>query len=126
MKTFMFIDDERMPSDVTWAEWRFYSFDGVYEGKEYYENVVILRNSHEVLKWVNWNGFPDAVSFDHDLGDDQPTGYDIIKSLVEFDMEVFGKLIKEHHKFYVHSKNPVGAKNIADYVENYRKHKGFS
>ena len=53
----------------------------------------------------------EAMSFDHDLGEGEPTGYDIIKWLADQCVS------RETRKFwpkriYVHSANPVGAQNI--------------
>ncbi|WP_371131695.1 cyclic-phosphate processing receiver domain-containing protein [Sulfuricurvum sp.] len=47
-----------------------------------------------------------------------PSGYDFAKWLVEMDMD--GKIhIPEDFYFTVHSANPVGAKNIQEYLRNY-------
>lgn len=117
----LFIDDERMPADVTWVDigagpWN------------------IVRSYDEAVAWVNDNGFPDVVSFDHDLGYEQfdttdtglivvtdareaASGYDFAKWLVEYDMN--NGAMPDHFTFTVHSMNPVGAKNIRSFLNNY-------
>lgn len=122
MKKYLFLDDERMPEDVTWlliggvghlgADWK------------------IVRSLQEAKEWVLKNGFPDVISFDHDLGDihyvgdysDGNTGYDFAKWLVEFDLD--NDAMPKSFKFTVHSKNPTGAENIRRLMENYLRVKG--
>lgn len=94
----MFIDDERFPPD---------------NGK----NWFICRNMMEVKQLIRIKGFPVFCSFDHDLGENEPTGYDIVKWMVECDMN--NSIIPYEFTFYVHSQNPVGAKNIREYLNNY-------
>ena len=95
----MFLDDERYPVDDNW---------------------VIVRNKCEVLKAISDRGMPSFISFDHDLGENEPTGYDIVKALVELDMDGEHKF-PEGFSWYVHSQNPVGALNIDSYLSNYYK-----
>ena len=96
----LFIDDERFPPEQTQkGDW------------------VIARTQDEVKKIISERGFPDFISFDHDLGDEQPTGYDIAKYLVELDMD--NAVIPDNFSFYVHSQNPIGAKNIQSYLDSY-------
>ena len=73
-------------------------------------------------------GMPNFISFDHDLGKNEPTGYDIAKWLVEVDMGRNKKILDRaafhpDFDFYVHSKNPVGKANIEAYLNNYFKMK---
>jgi hypothetical protein len=121
MVKYLFLDDERNPKDVTWvliggvgcwgADWQ------------------IVRSFEEAKAWVTKNGFPDVISFDHDLGEahyamdysDGQTGYDFAKWLVELDMNT-NTMPKDFH-FTVHSKNPIGAEYIRSYLENYIRQK---
>lgn len=110
---FLFIDDERDLADVTWVNytratnpWR------------------VARNLQQVLELIDQHGMPLYVSFDHDLGDGEPTGFDIAKLLVDGDMD------EDHRRhfppgfdFVVHSQNPVGAENIRKYLDNYLEFK---
>jgi len=112
MKKYLFLDDERMPGDVTWVR---------------IPNVRwnIVRSYDEAVLWVLENGFPNAISFDHDLGinhyageyNDGKTGYNFAKWLVEFDMDT--QSMPDDFSFTVHSMNPTGAENIRKLLNNY-------
>lgn len=107
----LFIDDERYPYNVTWADPEFYK---VFPW-------VIARDITEVKNLVAAHGsLPNIISFDHDLGDHTPSGYDIAKWLVEMD---FGNNLSfpTDFKFFVHSMNPIGKENIHRYLQNYFK-----
>lgn len=93
----MFIDDERMPVNPT---------------------DIICRTMEDVIYVVTTYGMPKYISFDHDLGEDKPTGYDIAKWLVECDMDEEYKF-PDDFDFGVHSQNPIGKKNIEQYMNNY-------
>ena len=118
----LFLDDLRMPKNVTWInlpnhEW------------------TIVR-SYKEFRDIIWNkGIPNFVTYDHDLSDDhyghglrgdeipydsytEKTGYDFCKFLCN---ECF-KLDKNHPSFTVHSMNPVGKKNIEQYIGKYNEY----
>lgn len=102
----MFLDDERFPPQKNqMGEW------------------VIVRTLDEVKNCVNKMGFPSFVLFDHDLGDNQPTGMDVAKWLVEWDMD--HEDMPADFDFYVHSQNLVGVRNIQSYLAGYFKIKGI-
>jgi len=102
----LFIDDERFPPQKNQVgEW------------------VIGRTMAEVKAIILEKGFPAFVSFDHDLGDNEPTGYDIAKWMVDYDMA--NNIIPENFAFYVHSQNPIGARNIQIYLDSYLKIKNI-
>lgn len=61
--------------------------------------------------------FLSFVSFDHDLGENDGTGMDCAKFLVEFDMK--HPILSSDFTFYVHSQNPVGKENIEKYLNGY-------
>ncbi len=96
----LFLDDIRLPVDDDW---------------------VIVRNFAAATNYVMKNGYPSEVSFDHDLGDHEPTGYAFAKWLVERDLD-FGDM-PANFKFTVHSANPVGAENIQRLLDNYLDYK---
>lgn len=109
----LFIDDERDPIDVKWLTWE---DQLLYREGEW----IIARNWAEVLEIVVSLGFPKMISFDHDLGDGQLTGYEIVKRLCEMVMD--GVQMPKNFCFRVHSKNPVGGENIRRYMDNFLKH----
>ena len=119
---YLFLDDERMPRDVKWL-----LIGGV---GSWGADWQIVRSFDEAIKWVQDNGFPDVISFDHDLGlmhyandySDGKTGYDFAKWLVEYDMDT--NTMPGTFSFTVHSKNPQGTINIEKLLDNYIRFKG--
>ena len=111
----MFIDDERNPADATWAAWHNDYANG-------FVDFVVVRNKMQVIQAIfdHDKVAPNFVSFDHDLGDGEPTGYDIARWIVDGDMDKIIS-IPSGFEFYVHSQNPVGKKNIEAYLNNYLK-----
>lgn len=130
----LFLDDERNPDTVTWAE---FPRD---------ELTFIVRNYEAFVKQVTISGLPMFVCFDHDLADQHyeamlreankdpvsllngiadygpiKTGYDCAKWLVEY----CEKNNKKFPKYVVHSMNPVGRERIISYIENSKKHLGI-
>lgn len=137
----LFLDDERLPGDVTWVR---------------LPNVPwqLVRNYDEFVETVLEHGLPEFVTFDHDLADahyaamleenessgpfkfwmpgdeenpgmnlsfdygTEKTGYDCAKWLVEHCMDNGLK----YPAYEVHSMNPVGAERIRSYIENAKKH----
>lgn len=99
----LFVDDERFPSS-----------------KEY--DMIIARTMDEVKNLVSDLGMPSFVSFDHDLGDNEPTGYDIAKWMVDVDLSG-AYTFPDDFDFYVHSQNPIGKRNIEEYLGSYLKFK---
>lgn len=107
------------------------------------EQWDIVRNYNEFVDYIQTNGLPDFISFDHDLADThytpehlwedyeaskawqdaqvhiEKTGYECAKWLVEYCMD--------HEKslpdYYSHSMNPVGRDNILGTLNNFNKYK---
>lgn len=139
----LFLDDERMPSQVTWVKIPYVVWE-------------VVRNYDEFVETITSHGVPKFVTFDHDLADEhykvmsqevaahdkkftfwmpgddeefeglnmtfdygsEKTGYDCAKWLVDYCADN-GKKFPEYQ---VHSMNPVGSKRIRDYIENAKKH----
>lgn len=102
----IFLDDERIPSDNTYEQW---------------DNCLfVVRSVEDAVKIVESKGFPDCVYFDHDLGENQKTGYDFARYLVEYDLDT--KTMPNHFNYFVHSQNPCGAQNIIHLMDNYILH----
>ena len=122
---YLFLDDIRLPTDVTWMY--------IGTGKAFHESRgapwSIVRSYTDAVEWVTTNGFPDVISFDHDLGLDhyagnfttEKSGYDFAKWLVEYDMDT--KTMPANFSFTVHSMNPEGARNIQMLLDNYIRFK---
>lgn len=113
----LFIDDERNLKDVFWADWHI---------REKYRNEewTIARNLFDAADAIKAKGsMPSFISFDHDLGSGQPTGYDIAHHLVQLDMSEQPYNLPDDFSFYVHSRNPVGKENIEKLLSNYLQYK---
>lgn len=95
----LFIDDERDPVGDDWTICRSYS-----------ETIRTLTANKDC---------PQYISFDHDLGPEEMTGYDIAKWIVNFDIKRAGTYIPFDFDWYVHSQNPVGRDNINGLLSNY-------
>ena len=96
----LFLDDERHPpADAT--IWR------------------IARTVQQAITYMEENGCPPFISFDHDLGENQPTGFDLAKWMVERDLDSQGQFFADGFQYYVHSQNPVGVQNIKGLLDNY-------
>jgi hypothetical protein len=133
---YLFLDDIRDPKDVFK-----YTNDPMYDQQTF----VIVRNYDEFVNYINTNGIPYFISFDHDLGKDQyapleiqknydswedwmnrqefteKTGYDCAKFLVEFCEKNNVSL----PFYYCHSMNPVGKQRIEDLLNNYNEQKSI-
>jgi len=83
---------------------------------------VIARSFTEAVNVVIMLGVPEHLSFDHDLGEDTPTGHDFAKWLIEQDLDNT-HVFPEGFTFYVHSANPPGRINIQSLMESYLRTK---
>lgn len=134
MKYNLFLDDERLPDTVaryaSSAELR-----KLYGNKEW----VIVRNYPDFVSYIEKNGIPGLISFDHDLAEkmylkhlangemkynatdfEDPhnrTGYHCAKWLIDYCMDT-KRILPE---ILVHSMNPVGKENIVSLFNSYKK-----
>lgn len=139
MSYYLFLDDERSPSQVVWVAIP--------------QNVVweVARNYDQFVDIVNTRGIPKYVTFDHDLAEEhyqtmlkevehftafrpdneggmnvtfsygsEKTGYECAKWLV--DQCIFNGV--PFPEYEVHSMNPVGGARIEAYIANAKKHAG--
>lgn len=113
-KTLLWIDDIRDPHTGDWI--RKYSPIGVNV------NVVWVKSYNDCVEWITKNGLPDAICFDHDLGDihskQEKTGYDCAKWIADYCMDNNLK----YPPYNIQSDNGPGRENIHKYIENYKKH----
>lgn len=101
----LFLDDERMPDQVTWVNIH-------HDDRPW----VIVRNVEDFKRCVMARGLPDYVSFDHDLQDwhyagnylDEKTGLDAAKWLIEY---CRSRQIPRP-AYAIHSMSPVGRYRI--------------
>lgn len=105
MRWKLFLDDERYPIGNDWT---------------------IARNYNDAVWYVTNYGLPYHISFDHDLAYDhyvigkphEYTGYDFAKWLVNYIMDN-DLTLPEGFSFFVHSQNPIGAKNIQSLMDKF-------
>ena len=81
----------------------------------------VCRNMKEAVDMVITYGFPMYISFDHDLGDGIPTGFDFAKWLIEHDLDT--GTMPADFSFNVHSANPSGAANIQGLLDHYLEYR---
>ena len=113
MKKLLFLDDIRMP------------LDGSINAKSreinpdiYKLEWIVVRNYFQFVEWITENGLPDAISFDHDLGEaDERTGMDCAKWLVNYCLDNNLSL----PQWAVHSANPAGYDNIKGLFLSFEK-----
>jgi hypothetical protein len=127
MRTALYLDDKRTPTETIPG----------------YHPWNLVRNYDEFEEWIVRNGVPDLISFDHDLAEEhiddyfkqfaekgfqipkyedykEKTGIDCANFLVEYCQKMNVNL----KQCSVHSHNPVGAKNIQDFLNGFKKHMG--
>lgn len=121
IKKLLWLDDIRNPLEGDWL---------VFSPLTRPYDVFWVKSYLEFIDWVNTNGLPDGVCFDHDLADnttlidwsdlnnEEKTGYDVAKWLVDYCVDNNKKL----PLFNIQSANRVGSENIRAYLNNAKKH----
>jgi len=72
---------------------------------------VIARSLDEVKEICGEKGKPSHVSFDHDMGEGEPDGVEIVEWLID------NNYIPDN-SWNVHSANPIGSKNIKNKIKS--------
>ncbi len=109
----------------------------------------VVRNYDQFVRWIQENGVPDYISFDHDLADEhmqdyynnqargnhqiqyntfkEKTGVDCLMFLIDRAQARESNRLKPEFPSHisVHSANSVGARNIHSLASNFAKHMGF-
>jgi len=119
----IFLDDIRVPTDVTWANIPVDQHYSVVRSYKEFVDLITLRR--EVPKYVCYDHDLADIHYGHGLNNDdipydsykEKTGYDAAKWLVNYCME---RGIK-HPPYVVHSMNPIGKYNIESYIDSYNK-----
>lgn len=99
----IFLDDERLPPKSSKFTW------------------IVVRNTLRAKELIVSNAELSRISFDHDLGENEPTGFDLAKWLVEYDLD--NNILNSDFLFTVHSMNPIGSKNIRELLNSYLRYK---
>lgn len=101
-KKLLWLDDYRDPysSEIDWLV-----FSPIGRDCEIYW----AKNYNMFVDYIKEKGLPDAICFDHDLGDEtEKTGFDCAKWLVEYCLDNNLPI----PEFNCQSANPVGRENI--------------
>lgn len=127
----LWLDDMRDPMKDDWLVFSPISRNGISE-------VIWVKSYQEFVNWINENGLPDGICFDHDLGKDvsierikhgmskcksrymrriERSGFDACKWLVEYCMDNDKPL----PLYNIQSANEVGKANIDSYLKSYLK-----
>ena len=98
----VFIDDERFPKTdcPVGSFW------------------VICRNKKDFENFIAMYGLPQYISFDHDLGENEPTGKDIANYIVELWLDEKVDFSTKFN-YNVHSANNIGRDNIQGLLDNF-------
>ena len=128
---FLFLDDIREPKDAFE-----YTKQTMFVDKDWH----VVRNYNEFVQWIESNGMPSFISFDHDLADThytpehlwtdydkskewqdkqvhkEKTGYECAMWLVDFCIDNNLQL----PKYYCHSMNPVGKDKIVSLLRSFQ------
>ena len=133
MKKLLWLDDVRNP--FVMSAWLLrWSPEYYYEKDNGTHEVIWVKDYDEFVDWIQENGLPTEIGFDHDLADviyskrgnidmlkstwKEKTGMDCAKWLVDYCIEHK----KDIPQFFVQSANPVGKKNIISLLNNAIKH----
>lgn len=134
-KILLWLDDSRNPLENDWLV-----FSPI--GRDVDTHWV--KSYEEFVRWIECNGLPDGICFDHDLGyvvdpninkieyingeisafsllpysEEEKTGFDCAKWLINYCMTQNIKL----PKYNIQSSNPVGKENIDCLLKNYIKY----
>jgi hypothetical protein len=130
MKKLLWLDDIRNPLDSNWL---------TYSPIQQPFQTVWVKSYQEFTNWIKFNGLPDAICFDHDLGmevalnaresgmskrkarllkQEEKTGYHCAKWLVDYCLDNNCKL----PLYNIQSANPVGKENIDKLLQNFIQH----
>lgn len=103
----------------------------------YYHNWIIVRTYEEFVGWIEKNGLPEFITFDHDLEEraikadwsvmtyealGEKTGYCAALWLIDYCL----KNGVDCPEFTVHSGNAIGSENILRLLNNLRKYQGLT
>ncbi len=112
----LFLDDIRNPTDCL-----LYMDSKIQDIDIYRKEWQVVRSFDEFVAWIETNGMPDFISFDHDLGlpedsnTEEQNGMTNAKWLVNYCLDNDLKL----PDFVSHSSNPAGAKNIEGLLKGF-------
>jgi len=104
MATLLWLDDERDPTETRWH--RYFPISSA--------EVIWVKSCEEFIEWISANSLPEAICFDHDLGDG-PSGMDAAKWLTKYCLDNQVKL----PVWNIQSANPIGKLNISALLRSF-------
>lgn len=110
----LWLDDKRDPKEYK-SEWtRLSPFGSKIE-------VYWVRTFEEFRQWILENQLPDAISFDNDLGEERPDGYQCALWLLDYcvDYQVSLPVWSSHHS------DVAGKENIDQLFKSFLKNIDF-
>jgi hypothetical protein len=115
IQTLLFLDDIRDPFEND-GEWL------VFSPLESPFKTIWVKSYDELTDWIYFNGLPDGVCFDHDLGwdeddNDLPNGFHCANWIVNYCLHY--RL--PFPKYNIQSANPVGKENIEGIIKSLKK-----
>lgn len=105
-KTLLWLDDERDPTDARWNS--YFPLET--------PTIAWVKTYDAFVEWVTQNGLPDAVCFDHDLGEGK-SGFDAAKWLTEYCLSRDSPL----PAWNIQSANPIGRDNIISILRSFER-----
>ena len=110
----LFLDDERVPQDVTWID--------------YPDNIewIVVRSYDEFFYKLHRGQF-QVFSFDHDIRDYnhrgvELTGCSVLKAMLDTFLTTPPGLYTFPGQMFFHTQNPIGIGNMGSYWKNFCKH----
>ena len=113
----LFLDDERVPQDVTWID--------------YPESIDwVVARSYDEFFYEFYRGQFKVFSLDHDIQDYnhrgvELTGYTVLKAMLDTFITTPPGLYTFPEKIFFHTKNPIGKESMESYWKNFcKRYKG--
>ena len=110
----LFLDDERVPQDVTWID--------------YPESIdwKVVRSYREFFYEFHRSAF-QVISFDHDIQDYnhrgvELTGYTVLRAILDTFLTTPPGLYTLPEQVFFHTQNPIGEENMESYWNSFCKH----
>ena len=114
----LWLDDVRNPFKVKWMDLILEGFPELGDCE-----VVWVKDYDRFVRYIETNGLPEYISFDHDLGLGK-SGHDCAKWLIDYCYTQKFDLNKDivFPQYQAHSKNPVGKENILGVLSSYKRY----
>lgn len=106
----LWLDDARDPADNRWADLVQRPDNSI---------LVWVKSFEEFVWWIEANGLPDHICFDHDINSDTFNGVDAAKYLTGYCLSKDLPL----PSYSIQSANTIGRENIKSVLESFKRSK---